>query len=220
MGKSLWLIGNNELLDVLVELVACRVGLGEMTREEEEDAAADLGDEGGDVKFWLLFDISFEELVVTIAPTVICLRLMRRFASCLILAIRSLLYWSSPDCWDCWFVWWGSEAAENDDSTRNDDELLIWLTEPNGEYGILAWKTLEFFSALASIIIDDDDVVVVRVVPSGRRRLAEWGKSNRPPLVLFWPFEFNGGIVVQQAILFVCFVFCFLFAFLIIILFF
>ena len=75
------------------------------------------------------------------------------------------------------------------------------LVEPIVVNGILVLKTLVFLSALASIITDDVDVVVVVrvVVDRGRRRLAECGKSNRPPLDLFCP-EFNGDIVVQQAI--------------------
>ena len=43
-------------------------------------------------------------------------------------------------------------------------------------------------------------MVVTLVELKGRRRLADLGKSNRPPLLLFWPVELRGGIVVQHAI--------------------
>jgi hypothetical protein len=54
---------------------------------------------------------------------------------------------------------------------------------------------------IAEVVEGIGDMVVMLVEVKGLRRLADFGKSKMPPLLLFWP-EFNGGIVVQHAIVY------------------
>ncbi|RNA07999.1 hypothetical protein BpHYR1_001555 [Brachionus plicatilis] len=109
-------------------------------------------------------------------------RRIRRLASCLIRSISSLLACSS---------------------------LHSSLTRPPvGEHGS-GWKAPAFLSAdsITTCLFELSTVaVVVSMVEagwaeeSGRRRLAECGKSNMAEVRRFWA-ELSGDMVVQQAIL-------------------
>jgi len=71
----------------------------EEEEEEEEDVPADPDCLDGSIN-WLDVNsgLGESELVVIVAPTLICLRLMSRFASCFIRSIKSFLKLFSSFC--------------------------------------------------------------------------------------------------------------------------